>query len=139
VTLRVVLDTNTIVSALVFHNGRLAWLRRTWQCGDLVPLVCNGSVSELLRVLSYPKFRLGEPEIRELLGDFLPYAETVLDLQETAAAPRCCDEDDQIFIDLAFAAKADALVTGDADLLSLAGTSTLLICSPAELQRRLQK
>ena len=138
-TLRVVLDTNTIVSALVFRNGRLAWLRRAWQCGKLVPLVCNGPVLELLRVLSYPKFRLGEPEIRDLLGDFLPYAETVSDIQETGAAPRCRDEDDQTFIDLAFAAKADALVTGDADLLSLAGTSTLLICSPAELQRRLQK
>jgi len=87
VTLRVVLDTNTIVSALLFRNGRLSWLRRAWQFGDQVPLVCNGSISELLRVLSYPKFRLGEPEIRDLLGDFLPYAETVLEIQETRAAP----------------------------------------------------
>jgi len=38
-------------------NGGLSWLRRAWQCGNLVPLVCNGSVSELLRVLCYPKFR----------------------------------------------------------------------------------
>jgi len=102
-----------------------------------VPLVCNGSVSERLHVLSYPKFLLGEPEIRDLLGDFLPYAETVLDIQKTGAAPRCRDKDDQIFIDLAFAAKADALITGDADLLFLAGTSTVPIFSPADLQRRL--
>jgi putative PIN family toxin of toxin-antitoxin system len=137
VTLRVVLDTNTNVSALIFHKGRSSWLRRAWQFGDLVPLVCNSSISELLRVLSYPKFRLGEPEIRDLLGDYLPYAETVLDIQETGAAPRCRDEDDQIFIDLAFAAKADALVTGDSDLLSLAGTSAIPILSPAKLQQRL--
>jgi putative PIN family toxin of toxin-antitoxin system len=137
VTLRVVLDTNTIISALLFHKGRSSWLRRAWQCGDLVPLVCNGSVSELLRVLSYPKFRLDEPEIRDLLGDFLPYAETVSDNQETEAAPRCRNKDDQIFIDLAFAAQADALVTGDADLLSLVKASSVPILSPAEMKKRL--
>jgi predicted nucleic acid-binding protein len=58
-------------------------------------------------------------------------------IETTGAAPRCRDKDDQIFIDLAFAARADALVTGDADLLSLVGASTVPILSPAELCRRI--
>jgi len=137
VTLRVVLDTNTLVSALLFRNGRLNWLRLAWQRGDLVPLVCNRTVSELLRVLSYPKFCLGEPEIRDLLGDFLPFAETLSGLQASTDSPRCRDEDDQMFIDLALAAAADALVTGDGDLLVLADTSAVRIITPAKLHRRL--
>jgi uncharacterized protein len=137
VSLRVVLDSNTVVSALLFRNGRLNWLRLAWQRGDLVPLVCRRTVSELLRVLSYPKFRLGEPEIRDLLGDFLPFAETLSGIQEDVASPRCRDHDDQMFIDLALAAAADALVTGDGDLLVLADTSAVPIITPAELHRRL--
>ena len=136
-TLRVVLDTNTLVSALLFRNGRLSWLRLAWQRGDLVPLVCRRTVSELLGVLSYPKFRLGEPEIRDLLGDFLPFAETLSGIQASTDSPRCRDEDDQMFIDLALAAAADALVTGDSDLLVLADTSAIPIITPAELHGRL--
>ena len=136
-TRRVVLDTNTLVSALFFRNGRLSWLRLAWQRRDLVPLVCNRTVSELLHVLSYPKFRLGEPEIRDLLGDFLPFAETLSGIQASTDSPRCRDEDDQMFMDLALAAAADALVTGDSDLLVLAGTWAIPIITPAELHGRL--
>ena len=121
-TLRVVLDTNTLVSALLLRNGRLTWLRLAWQREELVPLVCNRTVSELLRVLSYPKFRLDELEIPDLLGDIPPLVETVSGIQEGADSPRCRDEDDQMFIDLALSAAADALVTGDGDLLVLAYT-----------------
>ena len=136
-TLRVVLDTNTLVSALLSRNGRLTWLRLAWQRGNLVPLVCNRTVSELLRVLSYSKFRLGEPEIRDLLGDFLPFVETLSGIQASTDSPRCRDEDDQMFIDLALSAAADALVTGDSDLLVLADTSAIPIITPAELHGRL--
>jgi predicted nucleic acid-binding protein len=71
------------------------------------------------------------------LGDSLPFAETLSGIQEGAASPRCRDEDDQMVIDLALAAAADALVTGDGDLLVLADTSAVPIITPAELHRRL--
>jgi putative PIN family toxin of toxin-antitoxin system len=137
VTLRVVLDTNIIVSALVFRSGRLGWLRRGWKRQDLVPLVCKSTFAELLRVLSYPKFGLDEAEIRDLLGDFLPFAETVSGIEGTTASPRCRDAHDQVFLDLALAAGADALVTGDSDLLVLAEASAVPIINSAELRRRL--
>jgi predicted nucleic acid-binding protein len=53
---RVVLDTNTVLSALLFVNGRLVPLRAAWQSGELTPLLCAQTVEELLRVLAYPKF-----------------------------------------------------------------------------------
>lgn len=52
---RVVLDTNCVVSALLFSRGRLAWLRRAWQSGRVVPLVSRGTATKLIRVLAYPK------------------------------------------------------------------------------------
>jgi hypothetical protein len=56
-TLRAVFDTNVVVSALVF-GGRLRWLRAAWAAQAVTPVVCRETVTELLRVLAYPKFHL---------------------------------------------------------------------------------
>jgi hypothetical protein len=57
---RVVLDTNCIVSALVFATPNMAWLRLGWQSGDIVPLVSKDTAHELIKVLSYSKFKLSQ-------------------------------------------------------------------------------
>ena len=125
VTLRLVLDTNVLVSALLFQNGHLAWLRRSWQARRISPLLCRATTDELLRVLAYPKFRLDRNDITALLGDLLPYAETVDQPTPIPEAHRCRDPDDQVFVDLLVATGADALVTGDGDLLAIAAQSDL--------------
>lgn len=71
-----VLDTNVLVSALLVENGRLAWLRRTWQTAAITPVLAESSARELIRVLAYPKFRLTRPAIDRLLADVLPWCET---------------------------------------------------------------
>lgn len=126
---RLVLDTNIVLSALVFGKGRLAKLRESWQRNDIVPLVCKATVSELLRVLAYPKFRLTADEQAELLADFLPWAEAVELPQAWPDLARCRDPKDQVFLVLAHVARADALVTGDADLLALRTASSIPICT----------
>ena len=75
--LRVVLDTNAVVSALVFDRGTMVWLRRAWQRLLFTPLINQRCARELVRVLGYPKLGLGEQEVRDLLSDYLPYAEVV--------------------------------------------------------------
>lgn len=137
VTRRLVLDTNILVSALLFQNGHLAWLRRSWQSRRISPLLCRATTDELLRVLAYPKFRLDRNEITALLGDLLPYAETVDQPKPAPEAPRCRDPDDQVFVDLLIATGADALVTGDSDLLAIAAQSDLPILTPAQLRETL--
>jgi len=72
---RVVLDTNCLVSALLFKRGRLTALRRAWQNGLFRPLVCRETAAELIRVLAYPKFRLSKADLEALLAEFLPFAE----------------------------------------------------------------
>jgi putative PIN family toxin of toxin-antitoxin system len=134
---RLVLDTNILVSALLFQNGHLAWLRRSWQTRRISPLLCRATTDELLRVLAYPKFRLHRDEIAALLGDLLPYAETVDQPLPAPEAPRCRDSEDQVFVDLLGATGADALVTGDCDLLALAAQCDLPILTPVQLRETL--
>lgn len=131
--MRVVLDTNVVVSALIFQQGRLTRLREAWQSGPVVPLVCKETITELMRVLAYPKFRLENADRVELLADYLPYSETVrLTADRQTDLPRCRDLHDQIFLNLAKTSKASALVTGDADLLSLDEHFPVKIIAPAD-------
>lgn len=116
---RVVLDTNIVLSALIFSAGRLASIRHAWQQQQLRPLVCWKTASELLRVLAYPKFKLSTLEQQELLADFLPYADVVELPVPWPDLLACRDEEDQVFLVLAHVGKADALITGDADILAM--------------------
>ena len=114
---RVVLDTNCLVSALLFKRGRLAALRRAWQNGLFRPLVCRETAAELIRVLAYPKFRLSKADLEALLAEFLPFAEICLVEHPAALVPGLSDPSDAVFIHLAKQGRADLLVSGDAHLL----------------------
>lgn len=118
---RVVLDTNTVVSALLFSSGRLAWLRLAWQQRHFIPLIGHDTASELVRVLGYPKFKLVRAEQQALLADFVPYAEVVQVPDSVADLPEVRDPHDRKFLVLARAADADVLVSGDRDLQVLRG------------------
>jgi putative PIN family toxin of toxin-antitoxin system len=133
---RVVFDTNVVISALIFTRGQLAWLRAHWREQRVHPLVSRETADELVRVLAYPKFRLGADEIHQLLEDYLPAAETILTVK-AGSAPTCRDSSDQKFIDLANAGHADVLVTGDADLLTLREEVRFIIETPMEFRHDL--
>jgi len=135
---RVVLDTNVAVSALVFREGRLAWLREAWAAGRVVPLVSAETVAELVRVLAYPKLKLSEEDTMDLLAHYMEHAEAVREAGASIRVPECRDPDDRKFLQLAYAAKADALVTGDADLLAVAGKSRIPILTPDALKAELR-
>ena len=136
--LRVVCDTNVAVSALVFRAGRLAWLREAWAAGTVGPVVCRETLAELVRVLGYPKLRLEAEETKDLLALYMEHAEALADVKTAARLPECRDEGDRMFLRLAYAARADALVTGDDDLLAVAVKSKIPILSPDTLKQRLQ-
>jgi len=134
--MRVVFDTNVVVSALVFGR-RLAWLRLLWVRGSVVPLVCRETTDELLRVLRYPKFRLGAADRETLLGDYLPHAEIVTLPSPPPELPVACrDRDDAAFVQLALSGAAAALVPGDADVAALRGTVAVPILSLREFRDR---
>ena len=132
---RVVLDTNTLVSALLFRQGRLTWLKTAWITGLLIPVVSKATTAELLRVLAYPKFQLSGDEQHALLGEYLPYAETVSLIPAPLDWPQCKDPADQKFLELAATAHVEALITGDRDLLELATIFSIPILTPEAAQQ----
>lgn len=134
---RLVLDTNVLLSALLFPAGSLSWMRQAWQSGAVRPLTSRDTTAELLRVLAYPKFRLNDDEREDLLADYLPWCETVR-VSKPPLVPTCRDPFDRPFLELALVARADALVTGDADLLALAGTFSVPILTPHAIRERLR-
>lgn len=135
---RIVLDTNVLLSALLFPAGACAWLRHAWQSGAASPLASRDTVAELIRVLSYSKFKLTDDEREDLLGDYLPWCETVT-VTDSIEVPACRDPFDRPFLALALSAKADALITGDNDLLVMADTVPVPILTPARFRERMTK
>jgi putative PIN family toxin of toxin-antitoxin system len=133
--LRVVFDTNTVISALVFTSGRLGWLRAHWRERGSIPLVSYATGAELKRVLGYRKLKLSAEYQFELLSDYLSYCESI-DVKEICPV-KCRDAKDQPFLDLAQSGKADLLVTGDEDLLALAGQTGFVIETPEDYRRRI--
>ncbi|WP_250124465.1 putative toxin-antitoxin system toxin component, PIN family [Chroococcidiopsis sp. CCMEE 29] len=117
--LQVVIDTNLVVSALVF-GGNIAKLRFAWQEERFIPLVSKATITELIRVLAYPKFKLTKAEQEDLLADYLPFCGTVVMPDSLPLIPECRDPFDKPFLVLALVGQADYLVTGDRDLLCIA-------------------
>lgn len=135
--MRVVFDTNTVVSALLFR-GSLAWLVEHWRDGEVAPLVCRETASELVRVLAYPKFGLSVAQADTALAHYLPYGErVVLPSADTLPLPHCRDASDTVFLRLALAGHAAVLVSGDPDLLAVARPGLpFAIESPGDYRNR---
>ena len=115
--IRVVIDTNVIVSALLFGGvpGRLV---PHWKIGKVLPCISREIVDEYLRVLAYPKFGLNENEIEYLLyQEILPYFEQVSIGKKPAVVQ--ADPSDDKFLHCAAAAGAECIVSGDDHLLDL--------------------
>lgn len=114
---KVVLDTNVVISSLLFR-GRISKLHALWKERAFTIVASKEIVEEYVRVLAYPKFNLKEREIKDLLQEeLMPYIEPVASPDNPKGV--CVDPDDDKFIACAVTAKADAIVSGDAHLLSL--------------------
>lgn len=136
---RAVLDTNIAVSALLFAHGRLAPIRLAWQAQGFAPLVSAATTGELIRVLSYPKFKLSSADRDELLADYLPYCTTARLPRKTPKIPACRDSGDLPFLQLAAHAGAAFLVTGDRDLLDVRGKMHFAIVTAEAFKFELEK
>lgn len=133
--IRVVLDTNTLISALLF-SGTASRLVPLWQSRRITVLVSKEILQEYLRVLAYPKFQLGDHEIRALVEEeLLPFAETVRVRRRLAVVRR--DPEDDKFLECAVAGRAEHLVTGDRDLRELGSYRGITILTVGEFLERM--
>jgi uncharacterized protein len=132
--LTVVLDTNILVSALLFH-GELSKIVNLWKNKSILPVFTKETFAEFREVLHYPKFSLREDEMRAILEDeVLPFFEAVEAEQQIERI--CRDSHDDKFIVCAMAAKADYVVSGDEDLLVLKKYGQIKIISASEFLKK---
>jgi putative PIN family toxin of toxin-antitoxin system len=134
---RVVMDTNVVLSALVFAHGRLAPLRQAWQQSRCQALASKSTIAELMRVLKYPKFKLTMEDQQELLADYLPFCTVVKNPAKPPKTPPCRDPYDVPFLELAIVGKAEYLVTGDNDLLDTTLGAKCAIVTPEQFLKAL--
>jgi putative PIN family toxin of toxin-antitoxin system len=117
---RAVLDTNVLVSALIAPDGATARLLIELRAGAFEVVASPMLLAELGDVLRRPKFRrfVSEVEVNAYV-ELIRRESIVVDDPAPSREPLSGDPDDEYLIDLARAARVDALVTGDAHLLEL--------------------
>jgi putative PIN family toxin of toxin-antitoxin system len=118
--LRVVLDANVLVSGLAYPEGIPGRIVGAWRKGSLNVVLSKYILDEMARVLPRLKrIEMSAAEIRDLADSFLFMVEIVEPGADEDKALR--DVADQPVLGTLLAAKADYLITGDKDLLALAG------------------
>jgi putative PIN family toxin of toxin-antitoxin system len=128
--LRVVFDTNVVVSAMLLPLSipRRA-LDRALREGR--PLISAATTTELDDVIHRPRFDkyLSEEERIEFLTTLVREAELVNVVERVTD---CRDPRDNKFLELAVSGRATHVVTGDSDLLVLHPFRGIIVVSPSE-------
>jgi len=110
--MRVVLDTNILVSALLIQVGHPAAVYRAWQEGYFTLLTCAEQLDELRATLRKPAIaeRIKPYKAGRLVNEIKELAEDVGTLPRVRRSP---DPSDDFLLALSEAGKADYLATGD--------------------------
>jgi putative PIN family toxin of toxin-antitoxin system len=125
--MRLVLDTNVLVSALIIPGGLPDKLLQHWEADDFTLVTSLAQLDELQRVLAYDKLqRFVHPEqaarLLENIRSFAVLAENLPDLNVSR------DATDNLILATAISGTASHLVTGDkADLLHLKAVNDVAI------------
>ena len=128
--IRTVIDTNVIVSAILF-GGIPGELISLWKSGHIQPLASKDIIDEYIKVLTYPKFDLSEKEINYILyNEILPFFEVVAPKPGQSIIQE--DPSDDKFLHCAKAGKASVIISGDQHLLSLKSYGKIKIITPSQ-------
>lgn len=130
--MRVVLDTNILVSALISPAGNPAAIYDAWEDGKFTLLTCGEHLDELRATLEKPKVaELIRPhKAGRLVNQVRKLAEEIYPLP---CVERSSDPKDDFLLALSEAGKADYLVTGDkSGLLALDRHKSTRIVSASE-------
>jgi putative PIN family toxin of toxin-antitoxin system len=137
---RLVIDTNILISALLVGSSLPAHLIALWREGRFDLLTSADQLDELMRVTRYPRIRerLAPPLAGRLINELREIAVVPKNLPVVTVSP---DPDDNYLLGTAAAGAADFLVTGDKrDLLALKlyeGTKIITVRDFLVLHRRL--
>lgn len=136
--MRIILDTNVLISGLLSPLGAPAKLLDAWERKRFSLVTCDALIEEFRDVASRPFFkaRLRASTVELLargLEDFSLFYEHL------PAGPIAPDPKDSYLLALAEVSQAEFLVTGDKELQSLKHHKSARIVSPMEMVRLLQE
>jgi putative PIN family toxin of toxin-antitoxin system len=131
--MRVVLDANIFISALISSQGNPAKILEKWQKRELEVVVSPAIVDEIERVTGYERLQKKYRRIREeregLIDDLRNFA-TMVDPQQELSVVQADDSDNR-YIECAIESGANFVVTGDPHLLDIGEYQGIPILTPA--------
>ncbi len=129
--MRVVLDTNILIRALIKPHGTVAPVLTRLAAGDYTLVYSELLLDELLAKLALPRIRekydLDEEDVEKATALFALRGEKVYPTRDVQI---CRDPKDNMFIEAAIAGGAEYVVTGDEDLLTLHKFETVRFVTP---------
>lgn len=136
--MRIILDTNVLVSIALAQGGRFDAIWRSWREERFHVLSCAELLDEVSAVLARPKLaELVDPDARRELTRDLTILTDTIRLEEPW--PAFDDPNDRFLLALARDGSAHALVTGDAALQALVQFGDTVIASPAGFMQALER
>jgi putative PIN family toxin of toxin-antitoxin system len=127
--MKIVCDTNVLISGVLFDGPPRRILAMASR-GRVVNVASPGLLREAEDVLLRAKFRLKPSQVFGIIALFRDAFEIVEPTRRVNAVPD--DPDDNIVLEAAEAASADAIVSGDKHLLALKSWPGIRILSPAK-------
>jgi putative PIN family toxin of toxin-antitoxin system len=136
--LRVVLDSNVLISALISPGAPPHSIYRAWRDKRFLLVTSHAQIAELRRASRYPKLRAIVPA-RDF-GALLNRLHGALVLRTLPRVDISKDTDDNYLLAMAKAGAADFLVTGDArHLLQLRKLGRTRILAPVEFLKTIER
>ena len=134
--MRIVLDTNVLISALLFGGNPRTILDQVLR-GEVVLCLSESILSELATVLQRPKFGFSHVIVNQIITELSAVSEFVLPtnkIQEIEA-----DEADNRVLECAAEASVDYIVSGDVHLLEKKKYGSIQIVNPQQFLRSQKK
>jgi uncharacterized protein len=132
--MRVVIDTNVLLSGLIRPRGAPGAIVRALRDGRIVPILTRPMLEEIGAALARPwlqtKYGLDPHAVETILRFLVTRGEHV---EPRVEIRRCRDPRDDMFLEAAVSAHADRLVTGDKDLLDMGSVEGVPIVSPRQM------
>jgi uncharacterized protein len=132
--MRVVLDTNVVISRYLSPNEHPARIFQYWEEGAFTLLLSEPILTEYERVFSYPYIRqhlsLTDQEIARIIEGFATFSELVTPREQLRVVD--ADPDDDKFIECAVSGKADYIVSGNKHLSDIHEYEGIQILTPAQ-------
>jgi uncharacterized protein len=137
--MRLVIDTNILLSIYLYGDSRHTPLRERYTCGAdllLMDALCYEELTHMMRSRHFEKVRVANAiDVEPLLIKIADECDWIASAipQGMPALPSCRDPDDQKFLLLAARGNADALLSYDKALLKCKGRVRFTISRPEQL------